>query len=116
MPISSRSGELTHSTWVRGKTLRPALWWPRYPLVLRTLSSFWAQVTGDTINDFVLSLIKDTQIRERLRFQFRAKFFNAMNRPQFGNPSVSPTDRNYDRITNQINDPRKIQFGFKLYF
>lgn len=87
-----------------------------YPIVPRTLSSFWSQVTGDTINNFDLSLIKNTQITEKTRLQFRAEFFNAFNRPQFGNPDVNPGDSTYDTINSQINDPREIQLAMKFYF
>jgi hypothetical protein len=67
------------------------------------------------------SLLKNTTVSERMRLQFRAEFFNILNRPNFGMPNavvyssassgVSPTA---GVITATSTTSRQIQFGLKL--
>ena len=67
---------------------------------------------------FDLSLFKTTTIRENLRLQFRAEFFNALNRANFRSPSgprLRLTSGSFGRIT-AANDPRQIQFALKILF
>jgi hypothetical protein len=68
-----------------------------------------------------LSLLKNTHLSERLNLQFRAEFFNLLNRANFGTPNpiafagsaVSPTA---GLITATATTSRQIQFGLKLIF
>ena len=67
---------------------------------------------------FDLSLFKTTTIKENLRLQFRAEFFNAFNRANFRSPSGSRlrlTSGAFGRITS-AQDPRQIQFALKILF
>ncbi|MBI4464835.1 MAG: TonB-dependent receptor [Acidobacteria bacterium] len=70
-----------------------------------------------------LSLLKDfnvPQISEQFRVQFRAEFFNILNRANFGVPAVRVFDRNgriqgnFGRITTTSTKSREIQFGLKF--
>jgi len=87
-------------------------------------SGFYGNLGRDTLIgpglatlDF--SLLKDTRIRERLNLQFRAEFFNILNRANFNTPNaitftptgVSPTA---GVITSTSTTSRQIQFGLKL--
>jgi hypothetical protein len=70
-----------------------------------------------------LSLIKDTQITERTRLQFRAEAFNWLNHVNLGlvNASFSPgpDGRNQSGAFGTITsarDARILQFGLKLIF
>lgn len=87
-------------------------------------SGFYGNLGRDTLPgpglatwDF--SLFKDTQIRERTKLQFRAEFFNILNRANFNTPNavtctptgVSPTA---GIITSTSTTSRQIQFGLKL--
>ncbi|MDX2154076.1 MAG: carboxypeptidase regulatory-like domain-containing protein [Bryobacteraceae bacterium] len=70
-----------------------------------------------------LSAIKDTQILERLRLQFRAEAFNWLNWVNLGLVNASfgagPDGRNNNGAFATINsarDARVIQFGLKLIF
>jgi len=70
-----------------------------------------------------LSLVKNTRFGENYNVQFRAEFFNALNRPEFFIPGVafygSPAANlanNFGVITSQQNLPREIQFGLKFYW
>jgi hypothetical protein len=66
-----------------------------------------------------MSLRKDTRLRENLNLQFRAEFFNLLNRANFNTPNaiaftptgVSPTA---GVITSTATTSRQIQFGLKL--
>ncbi len=69
---------------------------------------------GQANTDF--SLIKDTRIGERYNIQFRSEFFNFLNRPQFGQPNTTAGSITFGQITSQVNLPRQIQFGLKLYW
>lgn len=65
------------------------------------------------------SLFKDTRIQEKTNLQFRAEFFNILNRANFNTPNavvftpigVSPTA---GVITSTSTTSRQIQFGLKL--
>src|SRR5262249_28465306 len=57
----------------------------------RTLNSRFSSVRGDGINQFNLSLLKNTKITESKTFQFRAEAINAMNHVMFVNPNTTPT-------------------------
>ena len=68
------------------------------------------------------SLIKNTSITERWKLQFRAEFFNLLNRPNFGLPAASiftsggKRVETAGRISNTVGSSRQIQFGLKLAF
>ena len=67
---------------------------------------------------FDLSLFKTTTIKENLRLQFRAEFFNAFNRANFRAPSgprLRLSGGAFGRIT-AADDPRQIQFALKILF
>jgi hypothetical protein len=54
-------------------------------------------------------------IGERLRFQYRAEFFNFFNHPLFNNPDTTLTDSTFGQITS-ARDPRIMQMALKLIF
>ena len=68
-----------------------------------------------------LSVIKNTSLNERVRLQFRAEFFNALNHTNFGPPNpivfsgtaVSPSA---GLITTTATTSRQIQLGLKLIY
>jgi hypothetical protein len=82
-------------------------------------------LTGPGLNDWDLSLIKNTHITERFNVQFRAEAFNLLNHSNFATP---------DRVTAQIFDAsgavvptagqlkatstssRQMQFALKVLF
>jgi hypothetical protein len=69
-----------------------------------------------------LSLIKHIPIRESVRMDFRAEFFNILNHPQFFLPGDGTGMQNVDspssfgKVTQTVNNPRVIQFALKLNF
>jgi len=72
-----------------------------------------------------ISILKNTQITERVKVQFRSDFYNAFNHPQFADPGgggfgqvgfediTLPT---YNQITHLSVNPRLIQFGLHFIF
>jgi Carboxypeptidase regulatory-like domain/TonB dependent receptor len=83
---------------------------------LRTLSVRLARLQGDAINTWDFALGKKIAITERFRTEFRWEMFNALNRAQFGAPTLNPASGAYGRITSTANNPREMQFGLKLVF
>lgn len=72
-------------------------------------------VRGPGIVNFDISVTKTTAIGEQWRTQFRAEFFNALNRANFGNPGTALGNANFGVISSAA-DPRIIQLGLKLIF
>jgi len=88
-------------------------------------------LTGPGLFNLDLSLLKSTQITERVRAQFRAEFFNVLNHTNFTTPnpviySSGPTPTTLTAaptlsptagvITATSTTSRQIQFGLKLLF
>jgi hypothetical protein len=91
-------------------------------------------LTGPGLTNVDISLLKVTQVTERLRAQFRAEFFNAFNHTNFATPnpvvfSSGPTQGSSSNqtaavvasptagvITATATTSRQIQFGLKLQF
>jgi hypothetical protein len=61
------------------------------------------------------SAMKNFQVHERWRVQFRSEFFNFFNTPLFNNPGSSVTDSRFGQITS-ARAPRIVQLALKVYF
>jgi hypothetical protein len=81
--------------------------------------------TGPGLATWDFSVLKDTAISERLQLQFRAEFFNLLNRANFNTPNLivftPPTGSNptglsgtAGAITSTATTARQLQFGLKL--
>jgi hypothetical protein len=71
-------------------------------------------VRGPGYQNFDFNLSKNFPIKERLNMQFRAEFFNALNRANFGVPGVT-VGAGFGQIVS-ASDARIIQFALKLRF
>jgi hypothetical protein len=103
----------------------PSQWFnPAAFLPVPNNSGFYGNLGRDTLigpglATWDLSLLKDTRLTERTSLQFRAEFFNVLNRANFNSPNavvftptgVSPTA---GIITSTSTTSRQIQFGLKL--
>jgi len=78
---------------------------------------------GPGLATWDFSILKDTAIRERLHLQFRAEFFNILNRANFNTPTliVATVAGNTPvpnpaagGITGTSTSARQIQFALKL--
>jgi hypothetical protein len=80
-----------------------------------------ATMLGPGMETVDFSLLKRTSITERVGIEFRAEFFNILNRANFGLPNVtvfSGTSFNPSAgiISTTSTTSRQIQFGLKLLF
>ncbi|MBN8731333.1 MAG: TonB-dependent receptor [Acidobacteria bacterium] len=73
---------------------------------------------ADKINNYDLSLIKNTRFKESLNAQFKAEFLNAFNHPLFGAPNTNPAVVQFGTIqtSTQANYARRIQLTAKFIF
>ena len=62
------------------------------------------------------SLAKSFPIREQVRLDFRWEMFNTFNRFRPSPGSTNVQDVNFGRVLGQLNEPRRMQLGLKLYF
>jgi hypothetical protein len=83
---------------------------------IRTLPTQVANARQDGIDTFDFSLTKSCRITEKVKAQLRSDFFNALNRPQFAAPNLTPTNSAFGTITSQANLPRTIQVSLRLSF
>lgn len=112
LPVSERNREHMFNTqagFILASNEQPQYHYRTFPTRL-------ANVRGDGTNLWDLSVIKNTQIKERYRVQFRGEFLNAMNHVTFQAPNMSPTSTAFGTSTAQYGYPRRIQLGLKLVF
>jgi hypothetical protein len=96
---------------------------PLDPVNLPGLTKFGTAARGtiathpQAVVDF--SIIKNTQIRERVNVQFRVEAFNLLNHPNFATYNSLPYrnfNSSYFGIVTAADDPRLIQLALKLIF
>jgi len=66
-------------------------------------------------NNWNIAAFKAFEVREGVRFEFRAETFNTFNKTQFTGPSTGVTAANFGQITGTFQ-PRTYQFGAKFLF
>ena len=83
---------------------------------LRTFSTRLPSVRVGSNWDTTLSLIKDSNIGEKLKIQFRAEAFNVWNQHFYTSPpTTAPTSTAFGSTTASTG-PRVVQLGLKLLF
>src|SRR5262245_57307918 len=95
---------------------------------IRTFPLRFSFLRVQSNNNVDFSLIKNTQIKERMSLQFRAEFTNLFNHPWLsaasGNSGSSgvitvPTNADFGKIaniSNQANYARRVQVGLKFIY
>ena len=77
-------------------------------------------ITGPGINDFDLTLMKNTSVRmgraEPGTVQFRAEFFNAFNHAAFADPNMTANTAQFGVIRGTRINGREIQLALKFLF
>ena len=63
-----------------------------------------------------LSISRNFQVRENLRFVFGADSFNLFNNVRFGTINTNITNANFGKAAAQANLPRVFQFKFRIEF
>ena len=88
----------------------------QYASHLRTQPLRFGWLRNDNANNIDLSLIKNTAIAESKNLQFRAEFLNAFNHPNFAQPNLTATSKDFGLITGVVNYSRRIQISLKFVF
>jgi hypothetical protein len=84
---------------------------------LITFPTLFSGIRSGIYNSWDVSMIKNFQIHERHKFQFRGEFLNLFNHPTgFAPPNTSPTSSAFGQVTTQYGWPRTIQLGLKYLF
>ena len=86
------------------------------PFTFGTAPRTLPNARGPSLTQLDFSTLKNFDLTERMRLEFRAEFFNFTNHPVFGNPGIFMGTPQFGVISNQRNIPRQIQFGLKLYW
>jgi hypothetical protein len=79
-------------------------------------------IVGPTFNNTDLSVIKVTDIKEGIRIQFRAEFFDVFNHANLGRPGNTVGSPLFGRITStrfptgESGSSRQIQFAVKVMY
>ncbi|MCI0337363.1 MAG: carboxypeptidase regulatory-like domain-containing protein [Acidobacteria bacterium] len=63
-----------------------------------------------------ISIAKSFSLGEDRRLDFRWEVFNPFNRTVFGTGSTNLNGNTFGIVTNQVNDPRQMQVGLKIYW
>jgi hypothetical protein len=83
---------------------------------VRVLAPRYGFFRGPTPNNWDLSVLKNTKIKENVRIQIRGEFLNAFNHPLFSNPNTTPDNTAFGTIVSTRGYARRIQLGVKLLY
>jgi hypothetical protein len=83
---------------------------------VRTFPQAFSGYRSDKISNIDFSVIKNIDIVERIRLQFRAETFNFFNHAIFNGPNLDPVNQNFGVVTSQANLPRTTQLALRLTF
>lgn len=73
-------------------------------------------IRPDPLNNFDISVLKNTRIAEGKNLQIRLEAINAMNHPNFAAPVSNPTAANFGQVTSVQNYSRRLQITGKFVF
>jgi hypothetical protein len=95
----------------------PQIWVQPPPDTLRVTPLRSSNIRRHTAPQFDVTLIRDFQIKEGHKLQFKVSSFNITNTPILNFPNTTPTSTLFGvvRIT-QINLPRSVELGFRYAF
>jgi hypothetical protein len=83
---------------------------------VRVLAPRYGFVRGPSPNNWDLSVLKNTKIKENVRIQIRGEFLNAFNHPLFANPNTTADNTAFGTIVATQGYARRIQLGVKLLY
>jgi hypothetical protein len=83
---------------------------------VRTQPSRFEEVRGPGYALLDLGFLKNVNLGSRMRAQFRAEVYNALNRANLGGPNTTPTSTTFGTITAQNGLPRQLQLAARLSF
>ncbi len=93
-----------------------AFFGPQPDTFLPTSTRFNPKVRQPWVINENFSVAKSFFFTESVKLDFRVEAFNAFNRVRFnpGNTNIDSTT--FGQVTSTLNEPRRLQFGAKLYF
>ena len=83
---------------------------------IRTFPLLLSGARTDGQASWDLTILKEFSIRERVKWQFRAEAYNALNHTNLSKPNTSPTNSSFGMITGTDGDARNWQFALKMRF
>lgn len=83
---------------------------------IRTFPLRFGSLRQDPLNNWDLSVLKNTPVAEGKNLQIRFEFLNAMNHPNFGGPVTQPTSSSFGQVTSVQNYSRRVQLTGKFVF
>ncbi|MGI8741415.1 MAG: carboxypeptidase regulatory-like domain-containing protein [Bryobacteraceae bacterium] len=83
---------------------------------LRTFPLRFNGIRAEGQTQWNFSLIRNYQVTERVRVQFRGECYNALNHPVFAAPNTTVTSTAFGTVTSDVSEPREFQFALKLVF
>lgn len=87
---------------------------------LRTASLYVGNLRDRWGPQLDMTLVKRTQVRERLNLELRVDALDALNHPLWGgDPVISPTSPTFGQLllnSGQTNEPRQLQLSARLVF
>jgi hypothetical protein len=89
---------------------------PAAPFTFGNVSRTLPDVRTDSTRNIDLTLGKYVSLAGRVRLQIRADAFNLLNTTRFAAPNGIVTSAAFGTVTSQVNSPREIQLGVKLYW
>jgi hypothetical protein len=90
----------------------------REPFTLARTSSRIADLRGDGMKKWDVTLAKKFTLAERVKFGLRAELYNAWNTTMFGSPNTTITSASFGRVTGTLagGGSRNIQLAGRLEF
>ena len=113
--VRSRSPVLPDGQQTIDRWFDPGAFGPAPTYTLGNDSRTQPNLRTPGMKTFDIGLSRNQQIRERVRVQFRAEFFNAFNTPQFNDPNGGVTATNFGQITS-AGAGRVIQLGMRVSY
>jgi len=77
---------------------------------------YFSNLRTDGIHNTDISLSKEISVREDMKLQIRAEFFNFTNTPRFAAPNTSFGNSQFGQVTSTVGNPRHMQFGARFQF
>jgi len=71
---------------------------------------------GFPFYDEGVGLLKNFYVRDKLRVEYRAEFYNILNRTNFSPPVTDSNSPSFGKVTSQLGNPRQSQMGLRLSF
>src|SRR2546425_2401836 len=81
-----------------------------------TLTRNGSGLTGPGYLNLDATILKRFRFSERFGGEMRVDMFNALNHPNFNNPSTSVTSNTFGQINGTASSPRAIRFGLRVTF